>query len=192
MRKFTVLFCTKARMFLSEVPVIFMLCLAIFLNDKADSLVKLYPLIVVLSLFAIFIFIYFFRLIIITEEGVRTVGVFSSRDSAILNEGKTLILTKKTHGRLSVAVFGNDGTPPALDWAQNEEHELFDIFLYRERAIGGNGAIRRVLTYFGVSKEEADDALSLDVYEKEFEAFNLSAEKKEDIREIKIKFTKTL
>ena len=169
-----------------------MLCLAIRYNYAVDSVVHLYPLIVVLSLFAIFILLYFFRAIIISEEEIRSIGVFSSRDSVILNEGKTLILTQKAHGRLGVAVFGNDGTPPALSWAQNEDYELIDIFMYRERAIGGEGAIRRVLTYFGVPTEEADKVFSLDEYDREFDAFLLSSKKCEDIREVKIKFTKTL
>lgn len=179
-------------MFLSEIPVIIMLCLAIRFNSAVDNVLKLYPLIIVLSLFAVFILVFLFRMIIITEEEVKTIGLFTSRDSVILNEGKTLILTKKAHGKLGVAVFGNDGTPPALSWAQNDDYELPDIFLYRERAIGGNAAIKRVLTYFDVPEDEINALLTSDVYKREFEALLLTGEKREDIRELRIKFTKTL
>ena len=192
MKKFTFIFCTKPQMFLSEVPVILLAALAISLNDTVETVPKLYPLIILSILFAVFIFLYFFRVIIITEECVRTVGLFSSRDSVILNEGKTLILTKKAHGNMGVAVFGNDGTPPSLDWAKNEEHELLDIFLYRERAVGADGAIRRVLTYFAVPSVDIDLLLSEKSFTKEYKSFIVSSEKKEDITEVKVKFTETL
>ena len=192
MRKFTFLFCTKPQMFLSEIPVILLAVLAISLNDSVETVPKLYPLIVLSILFALFIFIYFFRIIIISEENVRTLGVFSSHDNVILNQGKTLILTRKPHGNMGVAVFGNDGTPPALDWAKNEEHELLDIFLYRERAVGSDGDIRRVLNYFSVPSDDVDALFKTNSFNKEYECFILSAEKSEDNLEVKIKFTTTM
>ena len=179
-------------MYLTELPLIVLLTLSIRLNSHLTTPGKLYPLIVTLILGIIFIFVYLFRLVRISYEEVRSIGRFSSRDSAILNEGKTLILTVMPRHRLHIAVFGNDGTPPSLDWAMNEEYDIPDIYLYRQRAVGNARTAEKILKFFSVPSSDARDALKCDAFSKEYDAVSLSAERRNEITEIKIKFKKTL
>ena len=48
--KKTFLFCTKPLFFLTEIPPVFLLIIAILQNSQADGILKLYPLIAVLSI----------------------------------------------------------------------------------------------------------------------------------------------
>ena len=178
-------------MYLTELPLLFLLIVAICYNGQATGFVRLYPLIIALVLGMIFIFIYLFRLISVSTEEIRSIGPFSTRDRAIINEGKTLILTVRKHGKLKMELFGNDGTPPMLDWAQSEEHEIMDIFLFRGKAVGGKRTVARVLRYFDVPADEAAQATE-DGFKKEYDAFEVSTERREDITEVRIRFTKTI
>ena len=179
-------------MYLTELPLLALLIVAICYNGAAEGFLKLYPLIIAIILGMVFILIYLFRLVAISTEEVRSVGPFSSRDRAVINEGKTLILTLLSGGRMRVELYGNDGTPPMLDWAQNEEHELLDIYLYRDKAIGGKRTAARVLRYFEVPSDEAREIVESEKLFREYDAFNISVEKLDDATEISIKFTKTI
>lgn len=179
-------------MYLTELPLVVLLILTIILNEKVTTPGKLYPLMITLILGIIFIFIYLFRLVRISWEEVRSIGKFSSGDSATLNEGKTLILTLSPRRKLHVAVFGNDGTPPALDWAQNDEYEISDIFLYREKAVGGARTAMKILDYFEIPKSDAETIITSNAFYQEYDALTVSTERRNELLEIKIKFTKTV
>lgn len=179
-------------MFLTELPLIALLIAAIYYNNLAEGFIKFYPLIAVLILGMIFIVIYLFRYISISEEEVRSGGLFSSRDRATVNEGKTLILTLRARKRMRVELFGNDGVAPMLDWAQGDEHEIMDIYLYREKAIGGPKTAARVLRFFDIPDEDIEDAVYTDGWSKEYEAVTVSTAVVEGETEIRIKFTKTI
>ena len=179
-------------MYLTELPLIVLLVLTVRLNEHVTTPGKLYPLMITLILGILFIFVYLFRLVRISNEEVRSIGRFSSRDSAILNEGKTLILTVMPKSRLHVAVFGNDGTPPALDWAQGDEYEIPDIFLYREKAVGGAHTAIKILKYFDIPESDAEDILKSDSFYREYDTTTVSEERRNELIEIKIKFTKTI
>ena len=179
-------------MYLTELPLIALLIIAIRLNPQVETPGRLYPLIVTLSLGIILILVYLFRLVRISTEEVRSVGRFSSRDSAILNEGKTLIITVMPRSVLHIAVFGNDGTPPALDWAQNNEYEIPDIFLYRERAVGNARTAIKILEFFDISHADALSATGSESFTKEYDAISLISERRNELLEIKLKFKKTI
>ena len=190
--KFVFLFCTKLRVYLTELPVILLLAIAIHYNDGSDELFKLYPLQIFLALVILFILVYFFRAITITYDEIRYHGLFSSRDSAVINKDKTIIITMKPSRRLTVELFGNDGQLPALDWLKDSDTPPVDIFLFRGKAVGGKRAVRSVLKYFGVAEDEIDHAFVDDSYSVECDDVLLSVEKKEDIRIFKIKMKETI
>ena len=181
-------------MYLTELPLAILLILALSFNDHVTAPGKLYPLIVTLILGMILTLVYLFRLVRISTEEVRSIGRFSSRDSATLNEGKTLILTVMPRHRLHVAVFGNDGTPPALDWAQSDKYEIPDIFLYRQKAVGGFKAAIKILEFFDVPRADAECAARVkdEGFFREYDALSVTSERRNELVEIKIRFTKTI
>ena len=192
MKKHIILSSTKLSMYLTELPLVVLLILTIRYNPHVTTPGKLYPLIVTLIIGMLFIYIYLFRLVMISTDEVRSIGRFSSRDSATLNEGKTLILTLLPRRKMRVEVFGNDGTPPALDWAQNEDYEIADIFLYRERAVGTRHTVARILEYFEVPKGDAQRAPIEDGFFAEYDFLTVSTEIRNELTEVKIRFTKTV
>ena len=147
-------------------------------------------MIIILSGIIVFIGIYFFRVITVSYEEVRYRGLFSSKDSAIINKDKTLIITMYKHSRLGVCLYGNDGKPPMFEGLRDEGS--IDIFLFRGRAVGGKRTVKSLLRYFGISEE--DIALSFDRNEHTSEAENVTLDVRlcEDIKEFRIKFKETL
>ena len=184
------LFCTKAWLYLCEIPLAVLLALAFYYNPSIETNFKLIPLIIVLICTMIFFFVYFFRIIVISFEEVRSRGPFSSRDSAVINKDKTLILTMLSYSNLKVELYGNDGLPPMIEGLKGEPS--IDIYLFRGRAIGGKRRVSSILRYFGVSESDIKDALSQDTFTGEYEFVSLTAEKREDIRELRLKFKETV
>ena len=189
--KKVILFCTKLRFFFVEIPPILLLLIAISYNDTVDTAIKLYPLIAVSVLFIIFVFLYFFRLIIISTEEIRSAGLFSSRDSAIINKGKALIITPLKKNKLRVVLFGKSGIPD-FSWAKNEGYENLEIDLYREVAVGGTATLKRIFKYFGVPSDEIKSILNTDFYKKEYKYFTLTASTENGVKEYRILFTETI
>ena len=189
--KKTYLFCTKIGWFITLIPPIALLIISIIYNERAAGLLKLYPLIVCSALAIAVIFSYFFRYITISTEEIRMNGLFSSRDSAILNEKKSLILTLLPRNRICVTLFGNSGLP-AFNWAQGEDYTPIDIDLFREKAIGSERTVKRVLHYFEVSDEDCDALLVSDSFEKEYDAFILKKESLDGKKIVTVYFTKTI
>ena len=190
MKKKKYLFSTNPLMYLTEIPPLALMIVAIYFNSGAVGNKKLYPLIIFLALVMIFIFIYLLRYIKITEEELRCCGPFSSHDAAIINKDKTLILTMRGKNRLRVALYGNDGMPPMFEGLRDEPS--IDIFLFRARAFGGRRSVISVMTYFGIPVEDAVKAVSEERFVGDYTDYELTAERIEDIREIRIKFKTTL
>ena len=182
--------CTILRPFLVAAPLVLVMAAAIRLNDAVDTLVKLYPLIIACGAGIIFTFIYFFRGITVSKDEVRYIGVFSSRDSAVINEGKTLILTLKAKNKVAIDLYGNNGVNAELDWLRGEA--VRDTYLFRGKAIGGVGAVCSVLRFFGLPDEHIDRLLESEELTLEYEDYTVKIGEANGERELRITFKKTL
>ena len=189
--KKTFLFCTKPLFFLTEIPPVFLLIIAILQNSQADGILKLYPLIAVLSIAIIVIFLYFFRLISISNEEIQSVGIFSSRDHAIIDKDKTLTAIIKNNGYIKIELSEKTANS-SFSWNKDNNQPLTDVNLYRERAVGGRGAVLKILKHFGVEKEDRKLIFENTEFSKSYESFNLIGFFENDERNIKIEFTQTI
>ncbi len=187
------LFCTSPVMFLTELPVIAILTLAIIFNNSADGLLKLYPLIITSIAVIIFIFVFFFRVILLSGEEIRMIGRFTSRESAVINKGKRLVLTLSKKNKLKIELFEDDGVLPELEFLKNDPtYKPASLNLFRERAIFGESAIYRVLSYFDVRDEDIDKIFSLATYECKTQATSITSELIDGSLCINIEFTETI
>ncbi len=191
MKKIT-LFGTGWLMYLTELPLIALLLICINYNSGVETVFKLYPLIFALTGGIIFIFIYLYRTIDISYDMIRAGGRFSSREKAIITKGKTLLITMYTRGKLKIELFGYDEKPPMLDWAIDEDYQNIEVNLFRDRAVGGAASVRRVLKFFDVPDEDIEALLEADNFAKSYKSIELSSERKNEIKEIRINFTETL
>ena len=179
-------------MYLTEIPLIIIFAASIYLNDSLDTILKLYPLIVVTGAGIIFAFLFIFRVSVISNEEIKSMGLFSSHDSAIINKDKTLILSLHKHKKLKIALFGNDGRAPELDWLKGDNYTPIDIFLYRETAVGTKKTIKRVLKYFEVPEDDANDLILQKANKLEYENILVTAKIIDGVFEVKIKFKETI
>ncbi|MBQ9071188.1 MAG: hypothetical protein IJY23_07585 [Clostridia bacterium] len=184
-------FCTKPWVYLTELPVLFMLWVAMIFNGQSEEVFKFYPLIIVLSAAVIFIFVYFFRVISISIDEIRYHGLFSSRDSAFIDENKTLLISLKPRLRLGLELYGDAGDVPAFDWMKAEDVKHRDICLFRGKAIGGKRSAARILNFFSVPKEEIVKATN-DGFFYEDDALLVKSERKNEVFQISIQFKTTL
>ncbi len=191
MIKKTYLFCTKLRMFLSEIPLSVLLTLSIIYNNEVDGLLKLWPLIIALSCFMIFIFIYFFRLISISTEEIRAHGLFSSKESRTIEKDKTIVLTVRSKNRLRVELFGKD-SKPMFDWIKEEDAEPEFVNLFSEKAVGGIGSVKKVLAYFGVDAKDCDRIFASEPFEKEYSLVKITTDTVNEEKKISIKLLQTV
>ena len=189
--KKTFLFCTKPLFYLSEIPPVALLILCICQNSQAEGVLKLYPLIAVLCLFIVFIFLYFFRGISISNEEIQSVGLFSSRDRAIIDKGKTLTATIRPDKYVRIELSEKTANS-SFSWDKEKQLPLTDINLYRDKAIGGKRAADKILRYFDVSREDRALLLSDEDFEKSYENFNLIGRTIDKNRRISIEFTQTI
>lgn len=184
------LFCTKLWFYLTEIPLALLLAVSIHYGPMTEGEFKLVPLMVTISFAMLFILVFFFRMVVISYEEVRYRGLFSSRDRAFINKDKTLIITMHPHGNLDVDLYGNDGQPPMFAGLKDEPP--IDIYLFRGRTIGSRRTVISILEYFDIPTDDARAALANDSYSSEYELVSLSVEKREDIREIRIRFKETI
>lgn len=146
-------------------PLIALLTACIYYNHSSSGLLKLYPLIFLLIAGMVFIFVYFYRAVKISYDEIKYIGRFSSRDSAIINAGKTLILKKLRGNRLQITLFGNDGVLPDLDWMKSTGESPRDISLFRGKVIWYNHSVKRILRYFDFDNAACNQILSGEVKE---------------------------
>lgn len=179
-------------MFLTALPLLAVFVLAIVFNDKAEGFVKLYPLIIISAAGAIFIFIYLMRVISISTDEIRIIGPFSSKDSAIINKGKTLIISQRKKKRLKVILFGNDGARPSLDWTQGENFVPVDINLFKEIGYGGERSIRRLLGYLEIDENTIGELIESTEYSKLLPLYELKKTTADNKFEYRITFLETI
>ena len=182
---------TKLRYYLVELPLIVLLAFAIINNGASKEPLKLYPLIITTSLGIVFIFIYFLRLVKISTDEVRCVGIFSSRDSVVIKKDKRLVITVMKHNKLLVEVFGI-GEVPTLDWVDPEDYKDTELNLLRTKTVGSERAAKRILSYFDIDKEDFAEIFENENFTKEYEFITLTSRKTEKGREIGLKFNETL
>ena len=109
----------------------------------------------------------------------------------MINEGKTLIITRRSSGRISIDLYGNNGVNADLDWLR-DVRTVRDIYLFKSNVVGGVGTIQRILLFFGISDEDAEMLISSKDTYKEFPDYTVSVSCPEGNQEIRIKFTNTI
>ncbi len=148
---------TKWFFFLTEIPLIGVLAVALYFNGGMTTTLKLYPLIVIFSALIVFDFLFFFRVVRFTYEDIRTIGRFSSRDKVFLAKDKVLVITRLPRRRLRIEVIGKDNTAPALSFLSAEDnHPLCQL---RCKIVGGRRAILRLLAFYRFSTADIPDTV---------------------------------
>ena len=151
------LFCTKWWYFLVTLPPIFVFVLCVIYHPRTTSKIGLFPLEFAMLAVIIFSILFFIRTVRISFEEVRMTGIFSDHDHMDLVLGREVILVQYPRNTLGVYVYGEDHSEESF-WLLNEKPK--EHILMRARALGGDGAIKKTLLYFGVAEETADLVLS--------------------------------
>lgn len=187
------LFSTRLKFFWVLIPMVILMCVTLAFNSYSDELLKFYPLIIFLGACIIFTFVFLFRVVGIGFDEVRTIGLFSSRERAVINEGKTLTITLLPHRKLFIELFGNDGVLAELDWlSKNEDGSIPDINLFRAKAVGGMRAVKKILKFYGLA--QADITALTDAgapYSDDLVEVTASNEANNNYLQINIKFIAT-
>lgn len=180
------LFSTRFRVFLTEIPLVFLLIISIVHNDNVDVLAKLYPLIIATSLLIVFIPFFFIRGVKISYDEVRTVGFFSTKEHCIINDSNTLRFTLLPKNRIKIELFGNSGDVVTYEWLKDEEAR--DINLFRARANGKESTLIRILRYFDIPDEDIENALNNNDFQSEYEEIEFSVKTENEVKEYSVKF----
>lgn len=186
------IFAARFRAFWVLLPMAIVLSLSLRFNSTADGLLKLYPLIVFSIGCIIFTFIYYFRFVAISYSEIKYVGKFTSRDSATINEGKTLVLELLEKSRLSIQLYGNEGYNPEIKWLTNAEGEGGDICLFRSKVFGGEGMAALILGHFGTEDADLDAIFSTEPFKKSYENVTVTTLTENEHKVIRIRFDKTV
>ena len=185
------LFSTRLRVFLIELPPILLLIPSIIYNGSVKTLMKLYPLIIMLSALIVFIAIYFFRAIIINNEELRTIGLFSTREKAIIKENRSLVVTKLSRRRIRIELFGqNDDGQGTYEWLKNEEP--VEINLFRVKANGTSKTVAKILRYFEADSETVNALLLNDNFLFDTEKVSFTSSIVKEAKTVKILFKETI
>ena len=189
--KSLVLFGTKLYVYLVELPLILVLIGALKYNESSKELLGLYPLIAVSAIAIIFVLLYFFNAVIITNAKIKQFGLFSSRDTALINKDRTLVLTYLPHRKMRVELFALQNKP-ALEWINEDDYVPSEANVFRERVIGSNLTARRVLKFFGATNEEISTLLENGTAKLDSGDIIFSTDICEDRKRILIKFNETV
>ena len=165
--KKTYIYATPFWLYLTELPIIFVLTLAIIHNSSAEGMAKLYPLISLCVLALVFVNLYLFRMVRISMAEVRDIGRFSPRDNGRLAAGSSIRIIPTRHGRVKIQVYGDAGLPE-LDWMRDQTTDPGVICMYRGRAEGGNRAVKKILRYFHIPPEEIKKIIETDDFHGEY------------------------
>ncbi len=190
MMKSVFLFCTRLRYFFTEIPLIFLLVIAIKYNPDVEAMMKLYPLIIALSGVVVFIALYFFRAIKINFEEIKCIGLFSSREKAIINKGRTLHITILKKRKIRLELYGENDDFETYAWLKSED--VTEINLFRAKALGSEGKVHRILSYFGAESDDIEKAFLIENFTVDYEKVTLTSEKNEQEKTFKIYFKETV
>lgn len=187
------IFASRLLAFWVLIPMSVIMTLSLRYNEVSEHWLKLYPLIIFSIGAIVFTFIYLFRFISISYSEIKYIGRFTSRDSATINEGKTLVIEMLPKRKISIRLYGNEGYNPEIKWLTDENGEVSDICLFRGKAYGGESVAVRILCHFGVnSAEDIDAILNQDSFEKPYENVSICSLIENENRQIKIRFDKTV
>lgn len=186
------IFASRLRSFWVLVPITIVLWLSVHFNRAADGLYKLYPLIIFSVIAIIFAIVYLFRAIEISYAEIKYIGRFSSRDSATINEGKTIVIDLLPKKKVSIQLYGNEGYNPEIKWLQNDEGEVEDICLFRGKSYGGRNDAARILLYFGVDANDIDAFLTSDKEPVDYENVTVASLTYLEHRQIRIQMNTTI
>ena len=184
------LFCTRLRYFFTVIPPLFILAIAIKYNSGVEATMKLYPLIIASSGVIIFILLYFFRAIKINFEEIKCIGLFSSRESTVINKDKTLHITILPKRKILLEIYGQNDNFETYAWLKNEDST--EINLFRAKALGNLGTARKILSYFEIDAEDIEKAITSDVFSADYEKITLNTEIADDKKTFKIYFKETV
>ena len=186
------IFASRLRSFWVLVPITIVLWLSVHFNRAADGLYKLYPLIIFSVIAIIFAIVYLFRAIEISYAEIKYIGRFSSRDSATINEGKTIVIDLLPKKKVSIQLYGNEGYNPEIKWLQNDEGEVEDICLFRGKSYSGRNDAARILLYFGVDANDIDAFLTSDKEPVDYENVTVASLTYLEHRQIRIQMNTTI
>ena len=187
------IFASRLRAFWVLIPISIVLALSLRFNSNSDNLLKLYPLIIFCICAIIFTFVFLYRFIAISYSEIKYIGRFTSRDSATINEGKTLVIDILEKKRVSIQLYGNEGYDPSIKWLTSEDGSVKDICLFRGKVFGNESVAVRILLYLGVEEDEDINAiLDIDGFTKAYENVTVSSLTENEHRQIRIKFDKTV
>ena len=185
------LFCAKPWVYLTEIPVLVIFWLATSLNHLSNHPLKFYPLIFVSGFFIIFIMVYFFRYISINNDEIRQHGLFSSKDSALISENKTLVINIRPRLNTKLELYTDAGEEPAFDWMKATDVIHRDICIFRGRIFGAKGSAKKILKYFTVPTDAINLILGADnTYEND--AVKITSVTENENVKISIKFKITI
>ena len=184
------IYASRLRAFWVLLPMSVILTLCLRFNEHVDGAFKLYPLIIFTIGAIIFTFIYYFRFIAISYSEVKYIGRFTSRDSATVNEGKTLVIDLLEKNRVGIKLYGNEGYNPEIKWLTNESGEQGDICLFRGTSYSGEYVAMAILSYFGA--DDIGEILDTDGFKREYENVTVSSLTENSHRQIRIRINKTI
>ena len=182
---------TKLWVYLTEIPVLILLWVAISSNHLSEDVFKYYPLIIFLCFAVIFIMVYFFRMISINTDEIRYHGLFSSKDSAFIKENRSLIIKLKPGRNIGIELHGDAGAEAPFDWMKSEDAIHRAVCLFRGKANGGIGSAKKILKFFALPEDKLDAAVA-DGFNYEDDAIRVDSCKKNEILEITLKFKITI
>jgi hypothetical protein len=185
------LFSSRLRVYITEFPPVALLIVSIIFNNKAENLLKLYPLIIVLSALVIFIGIYFFRGVLIKKEEVRAVGFFSTREKAVIKKERALVITVLPKKKLRIELFG-DGKDGLNTYTWLKEEEQREINLFRAKGIGKAKKAKKILSFFNINDEHIQKAFEGDKFSVEYEKLIFSSSIRDESRVLRIYFKETV
>ena len=165
--KKTYIYATPIWLYLTELPIIFVLTLALIHNPSAVGMAKLYPLISLCVLALVFMNLYLFRMVRISMAEVRDIGRFSPRDNGKLAAGSSIRIIPTRHGRVKIQVYGDAGLPE-LDWMRDQTTDPGVICMYRGRAEGGSRAVKKAMRYFHIPDTDIDEMLATEGFHREY------------------------
>lgn len=168
------LFSTRFRYFLTEIPPSILLIISIKYNAGVDALMKLYPLIIILSGIIIFIGMYFFRGVKINFEEIKCIGLFSSKESAVINANKTLYISILPKRKILLELYGANDDFETYAWLKSEEGTQINLF--RAKALGNSSTVRKVLSYFDIEAEYIENAIKSENFSADCKKIKLTTE----------------